>query len=160
MKRILLCILGIFIIIIQNSIINYLSIFGMTINIVLIYLVIISLYLGELESGIIGAILGIVLDSSVGGVFGANALILFLISYTVSYFRNKVYKESPVMIFTIILAMTFIYCGVSFLFAKSLYNVCKFASIIKIIVVPIANALIGVLIYKIFKNQILKLEEE
>ena len=45
MKRILLCILGIFIIIIQNSIINYLSIFGMTINIVLIYLVIISLYL-------------------------------------------------------------------------------------------------------------------
>lgn len=160
MKRILLCILGIFIIIIQNSIINYLFIFGMTINIVLIYLVIISLYLGELESGIIGAILGIVLDSSVGGVFGANALILFLISYTVSYLRNKVYKESLVMIFTIILAMTFIYCGVSFLFAKSLYNVCKFASIIKIIVVPIANALIGVLIYKIFKNQILKLEEE
>lgn len=160
MKRILLCILGFLIVIIQNSIINYLSIFGMTINIVLIYLVIISLYLGELESGIIGAILGIVLDSSVGGVFGANALILFLISYTVSYLRNKVYKESPVMIFTIILAMTFIYCGVSFLFAKSLYNVCKFASIIKIIVVPIANALIGVLIYKIFKNQILKLEEE
>ena len=55
MKKILLCILGFFIIILQNSIINYLSVFGMTINIVLIYLVIISLYLDELESGIIGA---------------------------------------------------------------------------------------------------------
>ena len=59
MKKILLCILGFFIIILQNSIINYLSVFGMTINIVLIYLVIISLYLDELESGIIGAVLGI-----------------------------------------------------------------------------------------------------
>ena len=62
MKKILLCILGFFIIILQNSIINYLSVFGMTINIVLIYLVIISLYLDELESGIIGAVLGIILD--------------------------------------------------------------------------------------------------
>ena len=60
MKKILLCILGFFIIILQNSIINYLSVFGMTINIVLIYLVIISLYLDELESGIIGAVLGII----------------------------------------------------------------------------------------------------
>ncbi|MGN1032547.1 MAG: rod shape-determining protein MreD [Intestinibacter sp.] len=160
MKRILLCILGIFIIIIQNSIINYLSIFGMTINIVLIYLVIISLYLEELESGIIGAILGIVLDSSAGGIFGSNALILFLLSYMVSYLRNKIYKESLVMIFTIILVTTLIYCGVSFLFARLLYNVCKFTSIIKIIVVPIVNALVGILVYRIFKDQILKLEEE
>lgn len=160
MKRILLCILGIFIIIIQNSIINYLSIFGMTINLVLIYLVIISLYLEELESGIIGAILGIILDSSVGGVFGSNALILFALSYMVSYMRDKVYKESPVMIFTIILISTLIYCGCSFLLAKNLYNVCKFKSIIKIIVVPILNSLVGLLIYKIFKNPILKLEEE
>lgn len=77
MKKILLCILGFFIIILQNSIINYLSVFGMTINIVLIYLVIISLYLDELESGIIGAVLGIILDSSVGGLFGSNGLIFF-----------------------------------------------------------------------------------
>ena len=117
MKRILLCILGIFIIIIQNSIINYLSIFGMTINIVLIYLVIISLYLGERESGIIGAILGIILDSSTGGIFGSNALIFFVLSYMVSYLRDKIYKESTIMIFTIILGTTLIYCGSSFLFA-------------------------------------------
>ena len=160
MKRVLLCILGFLIIIIQNSIINYLSIFGMTINLVLIYLVIISLYLGELESGIIGAIFGIIIDFSVGGIFGTNALIFFVISYMVSYLRNKVYKESSIMIFTIILASTFIYCGASFLFAKLLFNVCKFTWIIKIILVPIINSFVGVLLYKIFKNPILKLEEE
>ena len=160
MKRVLLCILGVFIIILQNSIINYLSIFGMTINIVLIYLVIISLYLEQLESGIIGAILGLVLDASVGGIFGSNALILFVLSYTVSYLRDKVYRESLVMIFTIILGATLIYNGASFLFAKSLYNVCKFTSIIKIVGLPVVNSLVGIILYKIFENQILKLEEE
>ncbi|WP_455542731.1 rod shape-determining protein MreD [Intestinibacter sp.] len=160
MKRILLCILGFFIIILQNSIINYLSVFGMTLNMVLIYLVIISLYLGELESGIIGAILGIILDSSVGGIFGANALIFFVIAYMVSYIKDKVYKESPIMIFTIILGTTFIYCGAGFLLARILYRVCTFTSIIKIILVPIINGLIGILIYKIFKKPILRLEEE
>ena len=155
MKKILLCILGFFIIILQNSIINYLSVFGMTINIVLIYLVIISLYLDELESGIIGAILGIIVDSSVGGLFGANALVFF-----VSYIKDKVYKESPIMIFTIILGATFIYCVLSFLLSKTIYNVCQLTSIIKIVVVPIVNSLVGILVYKIFKKPILSLEEE
>lgn len=160
MKKILLCILGFFIIILQNSIINYLSIFGITINIVLIYLVIISLYLEKLESGIIGAILGIILDCSVGGVFGSNALIFFVLAYSISYIEDKVYKESPIMIFTIILGTTFIYCGGSFLFAKLIYNVCNLISLIKIVVVPIINSFVGILIYTIFKKPILRLEEE
>ena len=155
MKKILLCILGFFIIILQNSIINYLSVFGMTINIVLIYLVIISLYLDELESGIIGAVLGIILDSSVGGLFGSNGLIFFGLAYMVSYIKDKVYKESPIMIFTIILGAT-----LSFLLSKTIYNVCQLTSIIKIVVVPIINSLIGILVYKIFKKPILSLEEE
>ena len=36
----------------------------------------------------------------------------------VSYIKDKVYKESPIMIFTIILGTTFIYCGLSFYFQK------------------------------------------
>ena len=147
MKKILLCILGFFIIILQNSIINYLSVFGMTINIVLIY-------------WIIGAILGIIVDSSVGGLFGANALVFFVLAYMVSYIKDKVYKESPIMIFTIILGATFIYCVLSFLLSKTIYNVCQLTSIIKIVVVPIVNSLVGILVYKIFKKPILSLEEE
>ena len=113
MKKILLCILGFFIIILQNSIINYLSVFGMTINIVLIYLVIISLYLDELESGIIGAVLGIILDSSVGGLFGSNGLIFFGVAYMVSYIKDKVYI-APVFKNGIITIVTCDNCGPNF----------------------------------------------
>ncbi|MFR3071739.1 MAG: hypothetical protein ACLTK8_02665 [Paeniclostridium sp.] len=64
----------------------------MTINIVLIYLVIISLYLDELESGIIGAVLGIILDSSVGDYL-SNGLI-FGLAYMVSYIKIKFIKKA------------------------------------------------------------------
>lgn len=159
MKRLLLGILGVIIVLLQNTIINYLSVFGITINLVLIYLVIISLYLDEVESGIIGIILGFILDCSVGGIFGLNALLLSFLCYFISHEKEKVYKESPIMIFTIILGVTFVYCLSSFLLSRSVYNVSQLTSIIKIIVLPIVNSLVGIILYKIFKNPILRLEE-
>ena len=57
MKRVLLYIIGLLIIIIENSILNYINIFDTSFNLLIIYISIISLYLDELEVGIIGAIL-------------------------------------------------------------------------------------------------------
>lgn len=159
-KKILLFILGVFIIIIQNSIVNYLSIFGITINLVLIYLVIISLYLDELTVGIIGAILGLLLDASVGAVFGSNALILFLISYIVSILKHSIYKEIPLIILLLIVAASFVYCGLSLLLAKMVFNVYKITSIVKLIIVPLVNGFVGVLLYKLLQKPISSLEEE
>lgn len=52
---------------IENSITNYIDIFGISFNLVLIYVTIISLYLDELEGGIIAAIIGLIKDITVGG---------------------------------------------------------------------------------------------
>ncbi|EQF96156.1 putative rod shape-determining protein MreD [Clostridioides difficile 842] len=59
MKKVLLCLLGIVLMTIENSITNYIDIFGISFNLVLIYVTIISLYLDELEGGIIAAIIGL-----------------------------------------------------------------------------------------------------
>ena len=85
MKKVYLCLLGIAILILENSITNYITIFGVTIDFLLIFLTIISLYLDDLESSIIGAVLGLLKDISVGGIFGVNGLIYFLICYIISY---------------------------------------------------------------------------
>ena len=58
MKKVLLCLLGIAILIIENSVTNYINILGGSIDFILIYLTIISLYTAELESSLIGAIIG------------------------------------------------------------------------------------------------------
>ena len=58
MKKVYICLFGIAILILENSITNYMSIFGVTVDFILIFLTIISLYMDELESSIIGAIIG------------------------------------------------------------------------------------------------------
>ncbi len=58
MKKVYLCLFGIAILILENSITNYMSILGVTVDFILIFLTIISLYMDELEISIIGAIIG------------------------------------------------------------------------------------------------------
>ena len=67
MKKISLCLFGIAILILENSITNYISILGVTIDFLLIFLTIISLYMDEMESSIIGTIIGLIKDITVGG---------------------------------------------------------------------------------------------
>ncbi len=87
---------------IENSITNYIDIFGISFNLVLIYVTIISLYLDELEGGIIAAIIGLIKDITVGGIFGVNALILFIIAYAIGYMRDQLYKGSYIITFVLI----------------------------------------------------------
>ena len=79
MKKVLLCLLGILLVLVEMSITNYIDIFNVSFNLLTIYITIISLYLDETDASIIGAIIGLVKDIVVGGIFGVNALILFTI---------------------------------------------------------------------------------
>ena len=79
MKKVLLCLLGILLVLVEMSITNYIDIFNVSFNLLTIYITIISLYLDETDASIIGAIIGLVKDIAVGGIFGVNALILFTI---------------------------------------------------------------------------------
>ena len=162
MKKVYLCFLGIAILVLENSITNYISIFGVTIDFLLIFLTIISLYLDELESSIIGAILGLLRDISVGGIFGVNGLIYFLICYIISYSRKKIYKESKVTIFTLILATTIFSSVLNILASIIVYS--SFTTIrlmIRgIVILPILNSIMALILYKAFDKSILKLKED
>ena len=70
MKRFLLCLIGILLVTVESSITNYIDIYGVSFSLVLVYCTIISLYLDELEAGIIGAIIGLIKDITVGGILG------------------------------------------------------------------------------------------
>ena len=67
MKKVLLCLLGILLVLVEMSITNYIDIFNVSFNLLTIYITIISLYLDETDASIIGAIIGLVKDIAVGG---------------------------------------------------------------------------------------------
>ncbi|RDY24042.1 rod shape-determining protein MreD [Romboutsia maritimum] len=162
MKRILLCLLGILLVSVENSITNYINVFGVSFNLILIYITIISLYLDELEIGIIGGILGFIKDVTVGGVFGVNSLILFAIAYSISHLRDKIYKESSITIFALVF-ITSLFDSMVNIFAVTL--VYKSYSILVlafkgIIMIPLMNSLLSLVLYRLSKKSVLKLKED
>lgn len=162
MKRVLLCLLGILLVMVEGSITNYINLFDVSFNIVLIYITIISLYLDELEVGIIGAVVGIVKDITIGGIFGVNALVLFAISYSISHLKDKIYKESYMTIFTLVLITSLFDSLVNIAALTLVYSSYKISMLALrgIVIIPLMNGLLSIVIYRLFKKSILKLKED
>jgi len=162
MKKFLLCLLGVLLIVVEMSITNYIKIFNVSINLLIIYITIISLYLDETDVSIIGAIIGFIKDSTVGGVFGVNALTLFTIGYGISFLKTKIYKESNITIFTLVFITSLFDSMVNIVTVMPVYTSYGiFNFIIKgILTIPLVNSVMSLLLYNLFKTSILKLKED
>ncbi|MPM24939.1 hypothetical protein SDC9_71428 [bioreactor metagenome] len=162
MKKVLLCLFGVLLVMVENSITNYLDILSISFNIVIIYMTIIALYLDELDVGIIGAIIGLVKDITVCGIFGVNGLVLFIIAYSISHLRDKIYKESSMTIFVLVLITSLFDSLVNIATVSQVFNTNTIAilALKGIIIIPIANSLLSILLYRISKKSILKLKED
>ncbi len=162
MKRFLLCLIGILLVTVESSITNYIDIYGVSFSLVLVYCTIISLYLDELEAGIIGSIIGLIKDITVGGIFGINSLVLFAVSYGISTLREKIYKESYITIGTLVLITSIFDSMVNITATTLVYNSYGILTMVLkgIVIIPIINSILSLIIYKLFKKNILKLKEE
>ncbi|MDU4934128.1 MAG: rod shape-determining protein MreD [Peptostreptococcaceae bacterium] len=162
MKRFLLCLIGILLVTVESSITNYIDIYGVSFSLVLVYCTIISLYLDELEAGIIGAVIGLIKDITVGGIFGINSLVLFAVSYGISTLREKIYKESYITIGTLVLITSIFDSMVNITATTLVYNSYGILTMVLkgIVIIPIINSILSLIIYKLFKKNILKLKEE
>lgn len=162
MKKVLLCLLGILLVLVEMSITNYIDIFNVSFNLLTIYITIISLYLDETDASIIGAIIGLVKDIVVGGIFGFNALILFTIGYGISFLKNKIYKESNITIFALVFIASLFDSMVNIVAVIPVYNTYGILNLVTkgILTIPLINSTLSVLLYNLFKTSILKLKED
>lgn len=162
MKRLLLCLIGILLVFVESSITNYIDLYGVSFSLVLVYCTIISLYLDDMEASIIGAIIGLVKDVAVGGIFGVNSLILFGICYGISSIREKIYKESYITIATLVIITSIFDSMVNITATTLVYNSYKISAMVLkgIVIIPLINSILSFIIYIVFKKNILKLKEE
>ena len=162
MKKVLLCLLGILLVLVEMSITNYIDIFNVSFNLLTIYITIISLYLDETDASIIGAIIGLVKDIVVCGIFGVNALILFTIGYGISFLKNKIYKESNITIFALVFIASLFDSMVNIVAVIPVYNTYGILNLVTkgILTIPLINSTLSVLLYNLFKTSILKLKED
>ena len=162
MKKVLLCLLGILLVLVEMSITNYIDIFNVSFNLLTIYITIISLYLDETDASIIGAIIGLVKDMTVGGILGVNALILFTVGYGISFLKNKIYKESNITIFALVFITSLLDSMVNIVTVIPVYNTYGILNLVikGILTIPLINSTLSVLLYNLFKTSILKLKED
>ncbi|WP_373598805.1 rod shape-determining protein MreD [Paraclostridium bifermentans] len=162
MKRIILFLIGILVIILEGSITNHIDILGVSINFLLIYITIISLYLEDIEAGILAILLGFIKDIAVGSVFGVNGLILGVIAYGISKLKDKIYKNSYITIFALVFITSLVDSIVNILLLGMVYQTYDIVTIfIKgICTIPLINSIGSLVFYFIFKGSILKLKKD
>ena len=162
MKKVLLCLLGFLLVLVEMSITNYIDIFNVSFNLVIIYITIISLYLDKTEVSIIGAIIGLVKDMAVGGIFGVNGLILFTVGYGISMLKNEIYKESNITVFALVFITSLFSSVVNMFTTMIVYNTYGILTLVTkgILTIPLINSTLSVLLYNLFKTSILKLKED
>lgn len=162
MRNILLFLIGVLIVVVEGSITNYLQIAGVSVNFLLIYITIISLYLDEMEVGILGALVGFVKDISVGSIFGVNALVLATIAYGISHLRDKIYKNSYITVFALVFITSLVDSIINITLLGQVYQTYDMLSIIikGIITIPLVNSIGSLFFYLLFKKSILKLKRD
>ena len=161
MKRLILCIVGILIVILENTVTNYIDVFGISLNILLIYMTIISLYIDELEVGIIATVLGIIKDITVGAMFGINAITLFIISFSISHLRKKIYKENYITILVLVFVTSIVDTVTNMVLVRVLYIVDTSSIMVykRFLIYPIINCIMSIFVYKLSKESISVLKE-
>lgn len=162
MRNILLFLIGILIVIVEGSITNYLQIADVSVNFLLIYMTIISLYLDELEVGLIGIGVGFIKDISIGSIFGVNALILATISYGVSSLKDKIYKNSYITVFALVFITSLVDSIINITLLGQIYQTYDMLSIVikGIVTIPLVNSIGSLVFYFLFRKSILKLKRD
>ncbi|CEN75816.1 permease [[Clostridium] sordellii] len=162
MKRVLLFLIGVLIVIIEGSITNHISFLEVSINFLLIYITIISLYLDDIESGIIAILLGFVKDIALGSIFGVNALVLGVVAYGISKLKDKIYKNSYITVFALVFIVSLIDSIVNIILLGMVYQTYDILTIFirGICTVPLINSIGSLIFYFVFKGSILKLKKD
>ncbi|MCT4508335.1 MAG: rod shape-determining protein MreD [Tepidibacter sp.] len=160
MRNIILILIGIFIIIIENSIVNYIDIFNISLNLCIIYISIISLFIKRNDGALIGLILGILKDILIGRFIGVNALVFFIIGYLYGILKDKIFKESVTSILILTFFSSLFDSLINCLLLKSSFASEKilFSLIKGFVFIPALNMLFALIVYKALIDFVKKLD--
>lgn len=138
--------------IIESTILQHISIFGVVPNTSLIIIVCISILTGKKTGSVLGLLLGFLQDMFFYDVIGVHALIYFLIGYTIGLTDKKVFKENLFLpfVFTALSTITFHMIFYVFMYFQSIsIDLIRFIKNI-VIIESIFNSILSVFFYKQF----------
>lgn len=92
----------------QSTILEYIEIFSIRPNLLIVLMVIIALHRSPAESAAMGLFLGLSMDILMGKTLGWYALLFFLTTFPISMINEKLYREKILVLLTFTFASTVI----------------------------------------------------
>lgn len=96
-------------IILQVTFLNFISIFGVTPNLIIILIVSISLLEGRIHGAAVGFSAGLCLDAVIGLALGLQALIGMLLGFALGNINKRFFKENLLVMMICTFASTILY---------------------------------------------------
>lgn len=161
MKNILYLVIGLFLVSLSSAILNFREplIFNYKANIIIIYIVYLSIFIGSERSSIIGLILGLVLDVSVGRFLGLNGLLFFLLGLLYGTFKDKIFKDRVFAPIILLILAVMIDSFVMTLISNVNFNSLNlYQNGMRIIEIMVMNIFLGIIAYYPIKYIVNKIE--
>src|SRR3712207_4002153 len=161
MKKIMLFIIGVVILLVETFLTNFFS--GIvSINFLLVFVVLVSLYYEKSYSLILGGILGLINDLITGGVMGVTGILFLAVSYFIASIEKSIFKDDRKIIFFLVYIIS-----VGFSLINSVVSAIFFVppsilvAVVKMLVlIPLLNSFAAVVVYSLFGDQLKKLRED
>lgn len=144
------------IIVLQTTLLEYLTVFGVKPNLVIIFVVCSALLNGSPEGAITGIIMGLAIDMISGKLLGFNALLGMYSGIAVGSLNKRIYKENVLVIMVAAFLTTIIYEWFIF-FSYTLFNQEKALMMLNpftSVILPEAvyNSVISIVLYMLMRR--------
>lgn len=135
--------------ILQTTVIDGLSFFGVSPSLTLVIVICFSLANTYLPSAVFAAVAGLLLDITGGRIIGFNAVLMMYLSIGVVYVGQEFFRETPKSAVILTAAGTFVYELVFFIFSLAIFGSGHFFYMIaRVIVIEcVYNGIIALPVY-------------
>ncbi|MDY4127394.1 MAG: rod shape-determining protein MreD [Peptostreptococcus porci] len=161
MKNIFVFIVGLIIIVLETFFTNYIGTY-FSVNILLIFVIFISLYIDRSYSLIITGILGLIGDLATGGIIGVTSILFLGTSYFLSSIEKSIFKDNKLIVSLLVFVVSIVYsildvvtASIFFMPTPILVGLLK-----SVVVIPISNTVVAYVLYTIFSDKLIKLRVE
>ena len=161
MKNIVVFLIGLFLIFLEAFFTNHISSF-LSIDLLLIYIILISLYMDKSYALIEVGLLGLLSDLVVGGIVGVTALLFMAASYFISTVEKSIFKDKKLIVLFLVFVISIVYSIINAVVSAIFYVPVPLILVLLkgVILIPLLNVGVAFLAYSLFGDLLMKLREE
>lgn len=161
MKNIVVFLIGLFLIFLEAFFTNHISSF-LSIDLLLIYIILISLYMDKSYALIEVGLLGLLSDLVVGGIVGITALLFMAASYFISTVEKSIFKDKKLIVLFLVFVISIVYSIINAVVSAIFYMPVPLILVLLkgVILIPLLNVGVAFLAYSLFGDLLMKLREE